>query len=476
MRMTDRKKAPSLSPESIWKGPYILRKWALFWAALFVLAWSTPSSFGLLICGGVALHSLRSTRRSVEALGILMFVVISGKTDFSLGRWLILFTASLRMFWDGAFGGKSMPQLAYLLLLFFAVMLPLSVLTSVLPLVSILKLTTFTTGSVLMTVGLYQTRQLLDYWMSWFFTLGVFILLASIPFYGLPAGYATNEVGFQGILTHPQFFGVVLAPITAFLMGLYFFRQQTSWVLLLLAVLGMVEMYFTLSRTSLGALVLAGATTAAVGFSFKLDTWGVSLSRALGRPAAVIGGLMVLALVALQWTTIQSSLESFLAKDEESVSIVQNFEESRGALVSQSMANFRKRPLTGVGFGAPSDPAQYARIERGPYGIPISAPVEKGFMPSAVLGETGIIGAMLTLVLLVFLFAPVVRRADPTLFWVMATCLFLNLGEMAFFSLGGVGFFLWFVMALCHVAALKTEERRQMARTRAPAHASGRHR
>lgn len=475
MQVTDRRKAPSLSPESIWRGPYILRYWMLFWTALFVLAWSTPSFFGHLICVGIALHSLRSTRRAVEALGILLFIIISGKTDFSIGRWVVLFTASGRMFWDGAFGGKSMPRLAYLLLLFFAVMLPISVLTSTLPSISILKLTSFTTGTILITVGLYQTRKLLDYWMSWLFTLGVFILLASIPFFWLPAGYATNEVGFQGILTHPQFFGVVLAPITALLMGLYFFRQETSWIILLFAVLGMVEMYFSLSRTSLGALVLAGATTTALGFSFKPDTWAVSLSRALGRPAAVLGGLMVLVLIGLQWTTIQSSLGSFLAKDEGSVSVVQSFEESRGQLVAQSMANFRERPLTGTGFGAPSDPAQFARIERGPYGIPVSAPVEKGFMPSAVLGSTGIIGAVLTLVLLFFLVDPVVQHHDPTLFWVMATCLFLNFGEMAFFSIGGVGFFLWFVMALCHVAALETGRWRQTAHSRTPAHADRRH-
>jgi hypothetical protein len=125
--------------------------------------------------------------------------------------------------------------------------------------------------------------------------------------------------------------------------------------------------------------------------------------------------------------------------------------------MSQSMRNFRDHPLTGIGFGAPSDPVRFARqLERGPYGIPLSASVEKGFMPTAVLEETGIVGAILILLLLLFMFAPTVLHPDPTLFWVMATSLFLNFGEMVFFSVGGMGFFLWFVMAFCHVSALKS--------------------
>lgn len=473
MQVTAREQAPPNSRGKIWNGPYILQNWLYFWTALLLVAWFTPYSFGLLLCGGIALYSLRSPRHSVEALGMLAFLIISGKTGISLGRWVVLFAAFGRMLWDGAFGGRSTPRLAYVLLLFFVAVLPLSVFASTFPLVSALKLTTFTLGTVVMAAGFHRTRHLADYWLSWVFTLGVFILLASLPLYGLPAGYATNSVGFQGILIHPQTFGPVLAPITALLIGLYFFRQRTSKVIFLCVGLGMVGMYFSLSRTSLLALMLAGVLTAILGFGFKPDTWGVDLSRALGQPAVVIGGILVLALGALQWTAIQSDLESFLTKDSGSASLVQALEESRGYRMSRSMQNFWENPLTGIGFGAPSDPLRFARqLERGPYGIPLSASVEKGFMPTAVLEETGIVGAILTLLLLFFLFAPAVQHPDPTLCWVMATCLFLNLGEMVFFSIGGMGFFLWFVMSFCHIAAHRTHApSRERMVSRKPTHA-----
>ena len=473
MQATASEQAPPHNRGRIWNGPYILRSWVYFWTALLLFAWFTPYSFGLFICGGVALYGLRSTRHSVEALGILAFLIVSGKTGISLGRWIVLFAVFGRTLWDGAFGGKSMPRLAYLLLLFFAVILPLSVFTSTFPLVSGLKLVTFTLGTVVTVVGFYRTRHLTDYWLSWLFTLGVFILLASIPLYGLPSGYTRNGVGFQGILTHPQTFGPVLAPITALLAGLYFFRQRTSWIMLLCLGMGVAGMYFSLSRTSLLALLLAATATAALGFSFKPETWSVDLGRTLSQPAISLGVLVALALVAMQWTSVQSDLESFLAKESGNASVIQALEASRGNLMSRSMQNFWDHPLTGIGFGAPSDPIRFARqLERGPYGIPLSASVEKGFMPTAVLEETGITGAILILLVLVFMFAPTVLHPDPTLFWVMATSLFLNFGEMVFFSVGGMGFFLWFVMAFCHVAALKTPASTQEGRTpREPAHA-----
>jgi hypothetical protein len=415
---------------------------------------------------------LRGTREAAEALGILAFLIIFGKTSFSLGRWVILFAAFGRMIWDSVFGGKPVPQFLYALLFFFAGVLALSVLASQFPLMSGLKVTSFSLGVGVATTALYRTRHLRDYWLSWLFTLGLFILLAGAPMYGVGAGYGAVGAGYQGILVDPQTYGPVAAAITALLTGLYFFRGRRPWLVLLCVGLGWIGVYLSLARTALLALLLAGGITTALGLAFKPETWAKDLSRALGRPIVMVGLLAVLALGVLQWTAVQSSVESFLAKDDGSASVVQALERSRGELMSRSMANFWEQPLTGIGFGAPSDPVGFAqRIDRGPYGIPLSASVEKGFMPTAVLEETGVVGAFLTVVLLVLLFAPVIRHPDPTLFWVMTTCLLVNLGEMVFFSVGGMGFFLWFVMAFCHVVALREGRGQQTRRARATAYA-----
>lgn len=465
MQPTTRTQVPLQRDGGIWTGPYILRNWSYFWVAFITFVWATPSFFGLFICGGVALHSLRGTRQSVEALGILAFLLVSLGTDVSMGRWVILFTAASRMIWDGAFTGQSVPPLIYPLVLFYVIILLLSGFASQFPLVSGLKVTSFIFGVGVLTTGFFRTRHLQDYWLSWLLTLGVFVLLASVPFYGLEAGYRMNDVGFQGILAHPQTFGPVAASITALLTGLYFFRQRTSWLILLSLGVGWIGVYFSFSRTSLLSLLLAGVGTAIVGLSLKPQTWSRDLTRALRRPAVMAGILAVFVAGILQWMPLQSTTETVPGVHEEDASLLQVLERSRGSLMDQSIANFWTKPATGIGFGVPSGPDGFAgQLERGALGIPLSASVEKGFMPTAVLEETGIIGAILTIVLLLFLVAPVLRHPDPTLFWIMATCLLVNFGEMVFFSIGGLGFFLWFMMSFCYVAALDRPRRRQPER------------
>lgn len=103
-------------------------------------------------------------------------------------------------------------------------------------------------------------------------------------------------------------------------------------------------------------------------------------------------------------------------------------------------------------------------------GIPVSATVEKGFMPTAVLEETGVLGAVLILVLLAFLVVPVARYGDIVAFWILSTALLLNFGEMIFFTMGGNGLYLWIVMGFCYCwsVARSVQKSRSMQRRVAP--------
>jgi hypothetical protein len=92
-------------------------------------------------------------------------------------------------------------------------------------------------------------------------------------------------------------------------------------------------------------------------------------------------------------------------------------------------------------------------VDIGPFGLPVGASVEKGFMPSAVLEETGITGAVLVIGLLLALFRPIVRNGSISLFWMALVCLFVNFGEMVFFSVGGLGMLFWVLMAFAYTYA-----------------------
>lgn len=442
--------------------PIFLTRWFVFLAGLLLLGMVYRGA-GLLVCVGVAAYSLRGPKESVQALTVLAFLIMTSKLDVSIGRWAILFAAFGRTLWDSIIGGQSTPRLLRPILGFAVVVFGTSLVASDFVAVSLLKLVTFVAGTSTVLICLHRTRHLMGYWLDWLYTLGLFILIASIPFYFSAAGYARNDVGFQGIMNHPQTLGPILAPITVFLTGMYaFYPGRKNGLVGLAALLGWVEMYTTLSRTSIFAVVLALGIVMLVGFSIRNDAWGSKLGQTLSRPTVLIALFFMVAVAGLQSQAIQQTISGFIFKDDSAGSVAQVLQQSRGGLQDRSMANFRESPLIGIGFGAPSDPERFERqLEYGPMGIPVSASVEKGFMPSAVLEETGIIGAILVLILLGYLLVPVVRYGNMVAFWMLMTGLLVNLGEMIFFSMGGNGLYLWLIFGVCYSWAL---EESRMAR------------
>lgn len=96
---------------------------------------------------------------------------------------------------------------------------------------------------------------------------------------------------------------------------------------------------------------------------------------------------------------------------------------------------------SGIGFGIVSNP-DYMVIERDSFlNLPLSALVEKGVMPVAVVEELGVFGALVVFIW----FAILLRRsarAGVSQFAVVITLLLVNLGESMLFSAGGMGMLL----------------------------------
>lgn len=415
---------------------------------VLVAAFAAP--LGLLICAGLALYAWRGARETIEAFTVLALLLLLGNDGAaSIGRWLVLFSCCGRLAWDSVMQGAPTPRILRPLALFAATIMLFAWLVSYIPAVSILKVVTFTMGVGAIMTGLYRTPHLREYWFSWFFTFGIFVLFASLPLYATAYGYRFNGSGFQGILSHPQSYGVVAAPITAFLTGLVLFYDNRSPVVVLGALLGWVGIFASQARTSFLAAAGALAISVMIGY-FLGPAWRATILRAFsaGRVALIV--VVFSALAVAQWSSIQEGVRTFLLKDDSDESVVESLQSSRIGLIERSLDNFMEEPLTGIGFGVPSDPG-LLRVKTGPLGIPLGASVEKGFMPSAVLEETGLVGAILVAYLILVLLLPVLRQGGMMVLWVLIACLMINGGEMVFFSIGaGDGVYLWLLMGFCH--------------------------
>lgn len=411
---------------------------------------------GTAFLGLAALHALRGTRETVEALFVLSLAIMINKTlapvDISLMRWGVLACAGVRTIWDTMVSDAPVPSPFWWLSALFATMVVFALTASWLPTVSLFKAISFYLGTGTALVALYRTRHLAAYWQSCFLTFAVFVILGSLPLYVLSSyGFARNGAGFQGLLTHPQTYGPISAVLTAYVTALVVYEGRRSKVMILTVLVGWAGVYFSLSRTGLLALVLAGGMIITFGWIRK--EWSNRVPQMLSGPGLVVAVLAVCTAAVMWGPHLIDRGIDFLLKDESAEDIAGALEESRGGLSEQSMANFRDAPLTGIGLGVPSSLSR-TTIEYGPFGVPIGASVEKGFTPTAVLEEIGAVGAGLLVSFLAALMVPIFRREGTIpLAWMVLTALLTNLGEAVIFAIGGNGLFFWLVLSLGYVCA-----------------------
>ena len=273
------------------------------------------------------------------------------------------------------------------------------------------------------------------------------VLILSLPLMVLPVGYLRNGMGFQGVLSHPQAFGATMALLCAWATAQLLEKSPPNTATLVVAGLAFVSVVLSESRTGGFALIL-GLGLSILGYKL--------LGRRRGEPS--LPGLRHVRLLAVLWLTglgllvvaplVTQQAWQFVTKSDraEVASIGEAYEDSRGRLIDEMMANIDTEPWLGIGFGIASDPSTM-RVEREPlFGLPVSAPIEKGVTPIAVVEELGIVGAAFVAFWLVAVLRGAIASGLGPLS-VTLTVLALNMGEAVLFSPGGMGLLLILMLA-----------------------------
>lgn len=264
-----------------------------------------------------------------------------------------------------------------------------------------------------------------------------FLVLLSLPLMFSEVGYLVNGSGFQGVLNHPQAFGLSLAVLAAWIGGKIIGERNQSWPLLLLFGLCLIMLYETEARTAGLGLVVGIVSAALIG-------WLISGRGFLGyfyglREARLHIALVGCFLAALPLAPlVQDHFGGFIQKRGDTGSLIEIYFDSRGVALEPMLDNIETDPLRGIGFGIASDP-NAMEIARDPVlGLPVGAPIEKGNVFIAILEELGLFGFLIVM----WWVALLVRRSakgDIAPFAVCLTVLSLNLGEATLFSPGGMG-------------------------------------
>jgi hypothetical protein len=402
----------------------------------------------LLIC----VWALLGPKQAIQGLALNYVMLLLNPLVYQMPaemgglRWLILLIAGLRVL---PLVSKSVLRILFYLVVFYLVVVGLALIVSPYFIISLLKITIFSfSAGVFLTAfsGLAKTE--LEDFRRWFFCLVAAIVILSLPTIFISSiGFARNGSGFQGILNHPQAFSLFLVPIATYVAaGLLLKKERGSIWLWPLGALLAYLLYASHARTGMVSLLLSLGT--ALFFAFMC-------SRKEKMDLAPAGSLVKVGLFALLLVSLMSispafsdSMSKFWFKGSKKTATVDTaFSESRGKGIEFLWNRFLEKPLTGQGFGVEEGRITEKNVTTF-LGIPISATVEKGFMPAAFLEEVGIIGVLLFLPFFWVLISKATQTLDIRLIAMFFSCLFVNIGEAVFFSPGQIGGYLWLIIGL----------------------------
>jgi hypothetical protein len=403
-----------------------------------------------------AMLALVSVRWAVRVLGILVIVrsvnpALIGDLvgPVSLLGWLVLGVAGSRILLSSISGGAWQSRVVIWLSFFSLVTVVLGFKASDYLGVSLFKIISFFFGAGVLFLGfrylgrrgISVLRDVLALWLG--------VLASSIPFIFVPSvGYFLDGEGFQGATNHPQMLAAICAPVIVWsgFQVLLLGRKAGALAWLLLG-MSLVEAFLTRGRTALAAAVLGGVAAVLYAYLTR-GRWLAEMRMSKVFQRLVIVALAVGAVVVIYPETIGDAFTSFVYKrDVGNTTIADALESSRGLLIAEEVANFLGSPWVGIGFGVSRSAIHpFQPVIEPLTGIAIGAATEKANIAVALLEEIGIFGAIAFLPFIVSLIRQIGRRAPLSLGAAALGAFSVNISEMVFFSMGGLGLYVLLIM------------------------------
>lgn len=464
VRVAPREEARGPSVSEIRAGPPFATshrqvRWAVVKIALVLVLPLAGGAAHAAVFVLLAIWALPGPRHAVEALTLSWLASFLNPGLYAQSgsavalRWLVLGAALLSVAVHCARFGFTVPRAWFGILAFVLTAAVLASFVSYAVDVSLFKLIGFLMGTTAVLWAFGLTRREAAYWQRWFLALFAVVVVASFPLIAHPLGYVRNGRGFQGLLNHPQTYTIFIGPLLAWHAARLITHEiRGSWMWTIAGVAA-VSLVATKGRTGLlaamGGLAIASLWWLASG-RVRRSIPRVWFAAALTLSAVGAGW------AAFHWGAVSTAVARFAVKGQVGSSVGESFYASRGALLESSLANFRRYPVTGIGFGVASDPAAFT-IQRDPlFGLPVSAATEKGFSLVALLEEVGLVGFTVFLIMLALVLRPVLgTRASFPAAVLALSALMVNFGEAVFFAIAGSGMLIWLLIGLAVVTAAR---------------------
>ena len=251
---------------------------------------------------------------------------------------------------------------------------------------------------------------------------------------------------YSGVLNHSQSLApCVVACVVWLFMDMFLVEKKASALHLALIAMAPILLYMTRSR--IGLLGFVVALTLVYLFVVPKVQLAPNMRKRLRALFSMVVFMCIVGAVASEIRN--ESITKWLRKTEDvevslsSHEIIDAITSSRRMLVEQNLYDFRQNPIFGKGFQTAQwheDAYKFGQITF------YSAPIEKGVLPLMVLGETGVVGAVVFAMFLIVFYSTCIRKRYLATAISMTVFLTLNMAEASFFSPGGMGGALWVLL------------------------------
>ena len=249
---------------------------------------------------------------------------------------------------------------------------------------------------------------------------------------------------FMGVTNHSQALGPMLGVLlTAVFADLLFSVRRWDPLYVGLLGMGVFLIVKSSSRTGMGTFIAGIAMTIWLFWQARVvgTIWKSKVTSWLFT-AGIVGTMLILMVPSTRDRVFAFMLK--VQRNDASVSAsdvtFDNVTSTRQGLADVAMHNFRNKPFTGNGFQVSANMQHTKRNGLMDY---MSAPIEKGFWPTAILEEGGVPGMMLFGGFLLVAISLLIKRhayIGAATFWAFVV---VNCGEFNFFSMSYTGGFEW---------------------------------
>lgn len=254
----------------------------------------------------------------------------------------------------------------------------------------------------------------------------------------------SSETSFlAGILSHSNVLAPALCACFIFILcDMSFVERKIHKFHIILLLLSLPLMIFTRARSAFVILLISIFSMYFIINSMNRNNHFIKLIVKNSIILIVCFAIIGIVVMEIKDNGFSKYLRKTSNLQEDNRTLTVAMVESRMGLIDTNLNDFYKNPILGMGF-------QTSEIHKYLYQSKrislFSAPIEKGVLPLMILGETGIIGAIIFIFWLISFFSICIKNNYIATICGMVVILASNLGESSFFAPSGLGGLLWII-------------------------------